>query len=115
MLIGLLLWFNRNNDISVHELSMFFTIFVMLQFWNMLNARTLGSNHSAFYGLAKNRSFLFIALMIVVLQIIIIQFGGGFFRTSPLTALEWVCIIAGTSVVLWIGEIWRAVKRVTKR
>lgn len=115
VLIGLLLWFNRNNDISVHELSMFFTIFVMLQFWNMLNARTLGSNHSAFYGLAKNRSFLFIALMIVVLQIIIIQFGGGFFRTSPLTALEWVCIIAGTSVVLWIGEIWRAVKRVTKR
>jgi Ca2+-transporting ATPase len=83
----------------------------MMQFWNMFNARTLGSNNSAFYKLNENRSFLLIAALILGLQIVIIQFGGGFFRTEPISLEHWIMIVAGTSAVLWIGEIKRFIAR----
>jgi Ca2+-transporting ATPase len=111
VLIVLLLKFKADGNISLYELSAFFTIFVMLQFWNMFNARTLGTNNSAFYKLKENKSFLFIAAMILVFQIIIVQFGGGFFRTEPLTFEHWCRIIAFTSVVLWIEELMRFIKK----
>ncbi|MBR5856764.1 MAG: cation transporting ATPase C-terminal domain-containing protein, partial [Bacteroidales bacterium] len=114
ILLSLLLWFGKDGNISVYELSMFFTIFVMLQFWNMFNARTLGSNNSAFYKLKENRSFIFIAVVILALQIVIIEFGGGFFRTSPLKFYDWIVITAATSFVLWVGEVARYFKRVRK-
>lgn len=114
-LLALLVWFNLDNPISNYELSIFFTIFVMMQFWNMFNARTLGGNNSAFSKLGENKSFIFIAFMILFLQIVIVQFGGGFFRTEPLSLLHWIEIIAGTSVVLWIGEIKRFFARHKKR
>lgn len=110
-LIGLLLWINSDSNVSEYELSVFFTIFVMLQFWNMFNARTLGSNKSAFYKISENKYFMLIAALILVLQIIIIEYGGGFFRTTPITFRDWVLIIAATSTVLWIGEIIRLFKR----
>jgi Ca2+-transporting ATPase len=111
ILLGLLVWMNKDGNVSVYELSVFFTIFVMMQFWNMFNARTLGSNNSAFYKLNENRSFLLIAALILGLQIVIIQFGGGFFRTEPITLEHWIMIVAGTSAVLWIGEIKRFIAR----
>ena len=115
VLLALLIWFGNNGEISVYELSMFFTVFVMLQFWNMFNARTLGGNASAFHKLGKNRSFIFIAVLILVLQVIIIEFGGGFFRTAPLQIKDWVTIISATSMVLWIGELIRLFKRFKER
>ena len=111
LLLGILLWFNRNNNISTFELSVFFTTFVMLQFWNMFNARTLGNNDSAFKNLAKNKSFVLIALLIVVLQVIIVEIGGRFFRTEPIDIKTWIVIILSTSLVLWIGEMFRYFKR----
>lgn len=111
ILVSMLFIIKRNGEISNYELSLFFTVFVMLQFWNMFNARTLGSNASAFHKIGENKSFIFIALAIFVLQIVIIQFGGGFFRTVPLKLTHWLIIIGGTSVVLIAGEIVRAVKR----
>ncbi len=111
VLLCLLFKFKADGEISVYELSMFFTIFVMLQFWNMFNARTLGGNNSAFYKLGENRSFIFIAIVIFVLQIVIIEFGGAFFRTSPLELTDWVKIVASTSLVLWVGEAVRLIKR----
>lgn len=114
-LIGLLLWINSDSNVSEYELSVFFTIFVMLQFWNMFNARTLGSNNSAFYKISENKYFMLIAALILVLQIIIIEYGGGFFRTTSITFKDWVLIITATSVVLWIGEIIRLFKRKKQR
>jgi Ca2+-transporting ATPase len=111
ILLGLLVWMNKDGNVSVYELSVFFTIFVMMQFWNMFNARTLGGNNSAFYKLNENRSFLLIAALILGLQIVIIQFGGGFFRTEPISLEHWIMIVAGTSSVLWIGEIKRLIAR----
>ncbi len=114
ILLGILVYMNKDGIVSVYELSVFFTIFVMMQFWNMFNARTLGGNRSAFYKLKENRNFVVIAVLILVLQIIIIQFGGGFFRTEPLSLEHWAAIIAGTSMVLWIGELCRLFKRINE-
>ena len=77
----------------------------------MFNARTLGTNNSAFYKIKENKSFLLIAAVIFVLQIVIVQFGGGFFRTTPLSLKDWIIIIAATSFVLWSEELGRFNKR----
>ena len=111
VLITLLVKFKGDGEISLYELSVFFSIFVMLQFWNMFNARTLGSNNSAFYKLKENKSFLFIAALILVFQIIIVQFGGGFFRTEPLSFSHWCLIISSTSIVLWFEELVRFIRK----
>ena len=115
ILLGLLIWMNSDGEMTVYELSAFFTIFVMMQFWNMFNARTLGGNNSAFHKLGENKYFLVIAALILVLQVIIIQFGGGFFRTEPLSLEHWTMIVAGTSLVLWIGEAKRFIARLNSK
>ncbi len=99
------------NGLSPYELSLFFTIFVMLQFWNMFNAKAFGTNASAFCGLSKSSGFEIVALIILVGQILIVQFGGKMFNVVPISFQDWIIIIASTSVVLWIGELMRALKR----
>ena len=116
VLMGLLAFFkNMPGGMDVHHLTVFFTIFVMLQFWNLFNASVFGTNHSIFKDAGHAMGMLGVALIILVGQFIIVTFGGKVFRTEPLPALEWAYIIAGTSVVLWIGEIWRGVKRMKKK
>jgi Ca2+-transporting ATPase len=107
VLIALLKYFQRDGSVSVRELSIFFTIFVMLQFWNMFNARALGLNKSAFNRLTENRGFIFILPTILVVQYLIVQYGRVMFRTEPLSVSTWLAIIGGTSVVLWAGELFR--------
>lgn len=116
VLMGLLAFFkNMPGGMDVYHLTVFFTIFVMLQFWNLFNASVFGTNHSIFKDAGHAMGMLGVALIILVGQFIIVTFGGKVFRTEPLPALEWAYIIAGTSVVLWIGEIWRGVKRMMKK
>lgn len=111
-LIVMLLWMQRNmsgpnGELSAKALSIFFSTFVMLQFWNLFNARCLGLKQSAFAGIFENRSLLLIAAAIFIGTILLVQFGGEkVFRTVPLSLLEWVVIIGGTSLVLVFGE-WR--------
>lgn len=92
-----------------HNLSIFFSVFVFLQFWNLFNAKMLGQTRSAFSDFGQNRLFLLIALVIALGQILITQFGGEVFRTTPLSVTEWFWIIIGTSPVLLLGEAvrWR--------
>ena len=115
VMIGMLIYCDKYcsgpDGISVKALTIFFTAFVMIQWWNLFNAKTLGTNHSAFHGLLKDPGLLLTLCIILVGQWIIVTFGGKMFRTVPLTGDEWFRIIAGTSVVLWIGEIIRGVKR----
>lgn len=103
------------SSISRYELSLFFTIFVLLQFWNLFNARCLGLSRSAFTGILENRSFLLIAAAIFVGQVLIVHFGGEMFRTVPLTWQHWLLITAATSLVLWVGELLRLKKRLTEK
>jgi Ca2+-transporting ATPase len=110
-LLGLLLYFERGGKVTDHEESIFFTTFVLLQFWNMFNARAWGINCSAFSGLLENKAFLGIAAAILLGQFLIVTFGGKTFRTEPLTLVEWIAIIFATSVILIVGEVRRALTR----
>ena len=96
-------------------LTAFFTIFVMLQFWNLFNASVFGTNHSVFKDARHAVGMVSVATIILIGQIIIVEFGGKVFRTVPLTLGEWIFIIASTSLVLWVGEIWRWIQRIKKK
>lgn len=110
-----LLWCERHGPgsvIDVHELTLFFTTFVMLQFWNLFNAKCLGSHYSAFRYLMRDRGLLLVLIFILVGQWVIVNFGGRMFRTLPLSAEEWMAIVGITCVaVLGSGELIRAVGR----
>ena len=99
-----------NTGLSGYELSLFFTIFVFLQFWNMFNARAFETGRSAFH-FKECGGFLLIALVILVGQILIVSVGGDFFNVEPLKIIDWIIIIGGTSLVLWIGELTRLLKK----
>lgn len=100
--------FSSSGHISPYELSLFFTLFVMLQFWNLFNARAFGTGRSAFH-IAHCDGFVFIALLILVGQYLIVTFGGTMFSVVPLKAADWGIVIAATSAVLWVGELRRLI------
>ena len=108
---GILVYIQNDGVTSDYELSVFFSIFVMLQFWNLFNARALFSNESALKNVFKNKGFVAIASAIFVGQILIIQIGGEIFRTVPLKIIDWVLIVLATSIVLVLGEFWRLIRR----
>ena len=93
------------------NLTEFFTIFVMLQWWNLFNARVYGQDRSIFDGLGKNWAFTGISLVILIGQILIVQFGGEMFRTEPLTLTQWLWIIGGTSIVAVVNELAYWIKK----
>jgi Ca2+-transporting ATPase len=112
---GLLLWMkskSESGEISPKNLTIFFCVFVMLQFWNIFNARRFGGFRSAFSGLLENPLFMIITVAILAGQIVIVQFGGTFFKTVPLSLEDWLLISACTSPVIFIGEIGRFINRV---
>ena len=96
-------------------LTAFFTIFVMLQFWNLFNASVFGTNHSVFKDGRHAVGMISVAIIILIGQFIIVEFGGKVFRTVPLSLTEWLYIIGGTSIVLWVGEIWRWIMRIKRK
>ena len=107
-LLAILIYFNHTDgELTAYELSQFFSIFVLLQFWNMFNAKAFGTNKSAFAELKESKGFLSVALLILIGQYLIVTFGGQMFSVVPLSWADWGYIIAGTSIVLWIGEIIR--------
>ena len=116
VLMGLMAYMNNSAaGMDVHNLTIFFTVFVMLQFWNLFNASVFGTNHSIFKDAGHALGMLSVALIILVGQFVIVTFGGKVFRTEALPLMDWIYIIGGTSIVLWIGEIWRGIKRMTSK
>ena len=112
VLFGLMYYYSLQPDgLTTYRLTIFFTFFVMLQFWNLFNARALGSTCSAFNGFAKLYGMHLVLFVILVGQFLIVQFGGAVFRTEPLPLDVWIYIIAFSSLVLWIGEAVRFVRR----
>ena len=113
VMFALLVYCERRGEggVDVHELTIFFTIFVMIQFWNLFNAKALGSNRTAFRHFLKDKGMILVLGLILIGQWIIVTFGGEMFRTVPLSATEWLVIIGGTSIVLWAGEVFRLFKR----
>ncbi len=112
VLLGMIYYYtNAEGGMTVHRLTIFFTFFVMLQFWNLFNARVFGTNDSAFKGLSKSYGMELIVIAILGGQILIVQFGGAVFRTEPLDWQTWLILIGTSSLVLWVGELIRFVQR----
>ena len=117
VMFAMLIYCERRGKggVDVHELTVFFTTFVMIQFWNLFNAKSLGSNRTAFRHFLKDKGMILVLALVLAGQWLIVTFGGEMFRTVPLSLTEWVAIIGATSIVLWVGEIWRAFKRLLAR
>ena len=113
VMFAMLIYCERRGKggVDVHELTVFFTTFVMIQFWNLFNAKSLGSNRTAFRHFLKDKGMILVLALVLIGQWLIVTFGGEMFRTVPLSLTEWLAIIGATSIVLWVGEIWRAFKR----
>ena len=106
----------EQSGLSAYEISLFFTIFVMLQFWNMFNARAIATGHSAFHEISSCRGFVSIVALIFFGQILIVELGGSMFNVVSLSISDWLITVGATSLVLWIGEFVRLVcpaKKVT--
>ena len=117
VMFAMLIYCERRGKggVDVHELTVFFTTFVMIQFWNLFNAKSLGSNRTAFRHFLKDKGMILVLVLVLVGQWLIVTFGGEMFRTVPLSLTEWLVIIGATSIVLWVGETWRAFKRLLAR
>ena len=114
-LLGMLIWFDNHGQADVHHLTIFFTVFVMLQWWNLFNAKSLGSRHSAFHRFLADKGLMVVLAIILAGQWLIVTFGGRMFRVEPLSAEEWLWIIVCTSPVMIIGELARSVSRLRAR
>ncbi len=110
VMFSLLWYFERVAGVDDVELTIFFTIFVLLQWWNLFNARVMGSCHSAFRRLWACSGFLLVLLLVLVGQWLIVTFGGRVFRTVPLPWDTWLWMFLVTSPVLWVGEIYRKLR-----
>ncbi|WP_289007630.1 calcium-translocating P-type ATPase, PMCA-type [Parabacteroides sp.] len=115
ILMGVLYYFHAQTGLTPHDLSWFFSFFVMLQFWNMFNAKAFMEGRSAFANLKESKSFLFVALLIIIGQYLIVTFGGEMFSVVPLSLKDWGIIIGLSSLVLWIGEIARGISRLIRK
>jgi Ca2+-transporting ATPase len=83
-----------------------------MQFWNIFNAKAYHTHHSALKGLLDKdvrRGFGLTLLIIALGQVLIVSFGGEMFKVAPLEWIDWLIIIVGTSVILWIGELERLI------
>ena len=107
--------FTTEGNLSAYEISLFFTIFVMLQFWNMFNAKAFATGTSAFSCMWKCSGFIGIGLLIIVGQILIVSFGGEMFSVTPLSANDWWQLTLATSIVLIAGEIGRLIAHICKQ
>ena len=113
-LLVLFLYFRQDGEVTPKEHTLFFTIFVFMQFWNIFNAKAFLSGHSAFKGLFSKggaSGFLLTLAIIFIGQILIVTFGGEMSEVTPLSLGDWARIILGTSIILWVGEIGRIIKK----
>ena len=100
-----------DGELSRYELSVFFTVFVFMQFWNMFNAKAFMSGRSAFHDIRHSGNFLLVAFIILIGQVVIVTFGGEMFTVHALQPMDWVLIFLCTSPILIIGEIYRLIVR----
>ncbi|MEI6232498.1 MAG: calcium-translocating P-type ATPase, PMCA-type [Planctomycetota bacterium] len=103
--------YKRDGEFSLRESSIVFSVMVLLQFWNLFNARCFGRTSSALKDALTNKGFVAVAAFIVLGQIAIVQWGGQLFRTEPLDVNAWLQIFGATSSILIAGELIRWIKR----
>ena len=102
--------FSHNDSFSIQECTIFFSIFVFLQFWSMLNVKHFDSTDAFFTKFSETKVFYSAMIVILLGQLLIVNFGGKMFNVVPLTTHDWTCIIGGTSLVFIGGLLFRAIK-----
>lgn len=102
VLLGLLLHW---GEASLKELTIFFSTFIFLQFWNMFNAKGFEARHSSFTQLKGCREFFLILLLIFAGQVLIVEFGGEVFRCMPMRLTEWLAVVCSTSLLAIGGDV----------
>jgi Ca2+-transporting ATPase len=98
---------------TVLQVTIFFSVYVFFQVWNQINCRSLVPEVSGFHRLFQNPTFLTIAAIVAVGQVVIVTFGGPVFNVEPLGLLHWLAIIASTASVLLFAEIARQIRLAT--
>jgi len=83
----------------------FFTGFVLAQVWNGINCRGINGIMPSF--IRGNPAFFVIMGSIILIQFLIVQFGGAVFGTVPLSVFQWIVLLLGTLPVLLI---WPALR-----
>jgi Ca2+-transporting ATPase len=112
VLLGMLFWWTiTEGGLTVRQLTLFFSTFVFLQFWNMFNAKGFETRHSVLHDLRGSRTFFLVLLLIAVGQVLIVEFGGPVFRTTPLTWVQWLEVIGYTSLIAILGDVVRSIRR----
>jgi Ca2+-transporting ATPase len=100
---------------TVFQVSLFFSIYVFFQVWNQINCRSLVPETSGFHRLFSNPTFLVIASLVAVGQVLIVTFGGPVFKVEPLGVVAWLAVVGGTASVLVFAEIARRLRLVAAR
>ena len=102
------------SPLNAHQVSIFFTTYVLFQVWNIINCRSLSASESGLKGVFTNPTFLAVMLLILFGQVLIIQVGGSVFKVTPLAISDWAIILAATSVVIIKAEVFRFFRRIRK-
>ena len=104
-------WADAPHELTIYQKSVFFTLFVMLQYWNMFNAKAFYTKHSALRGLGSSKGFLLVMVLILVGQVFIVSLGGQMFSVTPLSLIDWLLIIGISSLVFFGGELKRLITK----
>ncbi|MBF0501671.1 MAG: cation-translocating P-type ATPase [Candidatus Riflebacteria bacterium] len=112
--VALLMILGADGEVSSNDLTLFFTVSVFFQFWNLFNARAFGLENPGYLDFAANSSFLVTAGLILMGQFMIVTFGGKIFATVPLDMTHWLLVLMGTCPVLFLGGLWRYLFPITR-
>lgn len=107
--------YTDSDHFTRYELSLFFSLFVYLSFWNLFNARAFESGHTAFHDKRNSKIFFSTLLAIVSGQFLIVDFGGQMFNVEHIYAIDWALIIGGTSIVMIVPLIYTYIKHLINR
>ena len=107
--------FSAGDELTRYDLTVFFTFFVFLQFWNLFNAKTFESDYSGFSRIKDCKIFFLTAIVILAGQVLIVNLGGTMFSVTPLSLTDWLLLFAASSVVLWVGELVHLLQRMSHR
>lgn len=102
------------SEMTLYEITVFFTVFVFLQFWNMFNARSFGALNP-YVLFHSGKGFFTVLGVILVGQIAIVEIGGEFFNVMSLDVADWMVIIGVTSAVAVCGFVYRWLRWVLRK
>ncbi len=97
--------FGGSGEFTPYELSMFFTIFVFFQIWNLFNAKAFDSGHTAFFNVKGSKVFFTVVIGIILGQYAIVTLGGQMFSVVPLAWIDWAYIVVLTSAIMIVPLI----------